>query len=173
MNAYAAGDPAGPELRLRDAHEGDLARLLAWREDPVTLAASFDMGLPSPDAHAAWFAHQLADPDRLCLILEIDGEPAGSVRFAVAGNEAALGYALAARFRGRRLGTALVDLGLEWVRRTRADVSAVIADVRPENTGSLRTLERLGFVVRPVEPAADPRPGTRFVRLVRPFGSTG
>lgn len=54
-----------------------------------------------------------------------------------------IGYGLAPSARGRGLGTAAVQLLLAWVA-TR-DARQVRAEVRPDNTASLRLLAGLGF----------------------------
>lgn len=162
----AEGSPVRrSSLRLRDAVADDRDLLRSWRTDPATLAASFDRSRPTLAAHAAWFARELADPDRLCWILEVDGLPAGQVRFAIAAREATLGYVLGPSWRGRGLASAFVRLALERLRAERPQLRAVIADVRPGNTASVRTLERAGFAPVPPDPAIRAeRPGVAFAR---------
>lgn len=164
-SSTGAAGRAGASLRLRDARAEDADRLLAWRTDPATLAASFDRTRPTPAAHAAWLARELVRSDRACWVLEVDGAAGGQLRFAIEACEATLGYALAPGCRGRGLAAPFVRLGLERLRAERPVVRAVIADVRSGNVASLRTFERIGFTLDTPDAAsrAD-RPGVEFVR---------
>jgi RimJ/RimL family protein N-acetyltransferase len=135
-----------PDLRLRPVAEADAERLLAWRNDPESRAASRNTAEIGADEHALWLAGVLVDPDRRLLIAELGGEPVGQVRFdPVAEDRYEIAIALAPRARGRGLAAPLISLALAWLRESFPGAGAV-AHVREGNAPSLAAFRRAGFV---------------------------
>lgn len=69
------------ELTFRRADASDAMDVLAWRNDPASVAASLSPGMVAVDAHLAWFAMAVADPARILMIAESGGARIGMVRF--------------------------------------------------------------------------------------------
>ncbi|MGW4502255.1 GNAT family N-acetyltransferase [Micromonospora sp. NPDC004336] len=67
---------------LRPADDGDLRRMLRWRNHPQVRAVSLTSHEIGPAEHAAWWSRVRVDPDRRVLVHLHDGEPAGVVTFA-------------------------------------------------------------------------------------------
>src|SRR5271166_4060639 len=72
---------ADPPTRLRKATDADCELIFRWRNDPAIVALSQSRRPVDLARHRAWFAAVLADPDRLMLIIEVNGEPVGQLRF--------------------------------------------------------------------------------------------
>lgn len=143
---------SGPLVTVRPAVPADEGLLLEWANDPVTRASAFNTATISPDNHHAWFQSRLADPDthRLFVVLRAPDVPIGQIRFDRKGTgEWEISYALGRVHRGRGLGAAMIEAGMEALRRAVGPV-ALVARVKPENLASLRTFERLGFARIPV-----------------------
>jgi UDP-4-amino-4,6-dideoxy-N-acetyl-beta-L-altrosamine N-acetyltransferase len=66
-----------PQVVLRPLGEGDLDRLLAWRNLPEIARWMYSDHAIAPQEHARWFAGALADPRRRYWIIEADGNPVG------------------------------------------------------------------------------------------------
>jgi RimJ/RimL family protein N-acetyltransferase len=133
------------DLSLRPASEADESRLLEWRNDPETRAASRNTAEVGVAEHAAWLAAVLVDPDRALLIGELAGDPVGQVRFdRIADRRWEISIALAAESRGRHLATPIIVLGVEWLRETFPEAE-VEAHVREANSRSLAAFRRAGF----------------------------
>jgi RimJ/RimL family protein N-acetyltransferase len=127
--------------------EADAELVLDWRNDPVTRAMSLDQEpVPLPQ-HLLWFRSALADPRRLLLIAERDGESIGMCRFDLEEESARaeVSINLAPAHRGSRLGGAVLRGALRTLEQMRPGIRDVIAVVRPENIASVRLFESVGF----------------------------
>ncbi|QGQ20257.1 GNAT family N-acetyltransferase [Cellulomonas sp. JZ18] len=144
VDAWAAALGAGP--RARPAGRDDAARLLAWRNDPVTRAASRSTEPVTVEAHERWLDGVLADPSRTLLVVEDPTGPLGTVRFDARGNEEVeVSLALAPERRGGGLAVAVLAAALAHLRATARPMPSVLAYVRPDNAASLRLFQRAGF----------------------------
>jgi RimJ/RimL family protein N-acetyltransferase len=139
-------------LSLRRALTEDEARLLEWRNEPVTRTASFTTAEIRPDEHHLWFERKLADPGCAMMIVEEDGRPVGQLRLDLIAPEVAeVSIGLAPGERGRGIGRQALRLaagealGILGARTLRALV-------RPDNVSSLNAFEAAGFVIRREDP---------------------
>jgi UDP-2,4-diacetamido-2,4,6-trideoxy-beta-L-altropyranose hydrolase len=134
-----------PDLSLRPASAADGPRLREWRNDPEARAASRGTAEVGAAEHLAWLAALLADPDRMLLICELDGDPVGQVRFdRRRGKRFEISVALAAEARGRGLSPRLISLAIERLRESEPEAE-VEAHVRTGNARSLAAFRRAGF----------------------------
>jgi RimJ/RimL family protein N-acetyltransferase len=133
-------------LRLAGADDED--RLLVWRNDPATKAASLTTRDITRDEHRAWFADKSDDPECVILIVEDGGRPVGQVRLervAIGVAEVSIGLASGERGRG---------IGREALRQSAGVGASVLgvesfrAYVRADNEASLRAFRAAGFLVR-------------------------
>lgn len=131
-------------MHIRRATVQDALDILRWRNDPLTRAMSRDPTAIEEAAHLAWFARALEDPSRLLLVAEADGQQLGMVRFDEAQGRWEASINVAPEARGRGLGAAMLKAGLAFfVREVAAE--EVEAEIKPENTASLRIFEATGF----------------------------
>jgi RimJ/RimL family protein N-acetyltransferase len=117
---------------------------------------------------AAHFAHWdkiLADETNIVRTIESDGAVAGNVVSWLDGDKRLVGYWIGKSFWGRGIATsALASLLAE------IEVRPLYAYVATHNVGSIRVLEKCGFVpTGPPEPAPDAAPGVEelLMRLQR------
>jgi len=142
-----------PELSLRPASEDDAALLREWRNDPETRAASRSTADVGTEEHATWLTAVLADPARQLLICELEGEPAGQIRFdRLDERRYEISLSLAPSARGQGLSPSFISLAVEQLRESHRDAE-VEAHVREENPRSLAAFRRAGF--RPSGKRAD------------------
>lgn len=133
------------EFTLRPATLRDAELLRTWRNDPEVRKASRDRAAVGSDEHAQWLRQTLADPKRSLLIAELDGRPAGQVRFdAELDNVFEISVSLSSGHRGAGLGRQLIEAGLAWVRSRWPD-AVVEALVREENIRSREAFLASGF----------------------------
>lgn len=138
---------ASPLTQVRLASLRDMDNIFTWRNDPLTIATSRTQSGVDRQCHERWFPRQMANSDVVCLIGEADGEPIGVVWFRRGRArvwETSLN--IAPSFRGRRLGQATLQSGMEWMRR-RMIGPTFSAEIRDENAASIKTFERCGFVL--------------------------
>lgn len=133
-------------LVVREATEADAALLHGWRDDPVTRGWSRDTGeVPYAD-HVAWLRRVLESADRVLLVAEHDGDPAGTVRFDQEDPGVwEVSITLAPEYRGRGMAGALLAAG-ERALGERRQVRRVLATVHRENAASVALFERAGYV---------------------------
>lgn len=149
----AAG--AVPAIAARPARRTDATLLLAWRNDPATRAASRSTAEVDQAEHEAWLGRVLADPGRMLLVVEEQGEPVGTVRFDREEPELwEVSVTVAPEARGRGLARQVLAAGEAAWRREVGTGPAVLASVRPDNTASTRLFRSAGY--RPAPDRATP-----------------
>ena len=130
------------ELHIRAADVCDARDVWTWRNDAATRSASRETApVPWPE-HEAWFTRALAEPTKTLLIgVDPDTrEKVGLVRFdLLESGERLVGINIAPDRRGRGYGRRLLAEALQ------RQAGALVAEVRTENTASVRLFEKLGF----------------------------
>ena len=132
-------------LRVRKARQSDSKRFLTWRNDPLVVASSFTKGVIKMQDHQRWYNQKLASDDCGLYVIEYETEPAGQVRFDIAGSEATINYSLDAAFRGRGLATRSMHRAIAIFFEQHEYVTALVAFVKPDNAASCRVFEKLNF----------------------------
>lgn len=130
-------------VTLRELRDEDLDALFQWMRDPVAvrMAAFTDS---DPDDRAAFDLKQArlrSDPDIAYVAVDRDGELVGTVATFTLDGERELTYWIAREHWGQGCATAAVAAILR-ADRTRP----MVARVASANVGSLRVLEKSGFV---------------------------
>lgn len=132
-------------VEVRGARATDRARLLQWRNDPVTRAHAFTTEAITEDEHATWFSRKLADPMTHIWIGESDGVAIGQVRFdRGSGGIALVDIAVAPEARGAGLGRQLLAAGMS-AEHQRSAVGVFRAEVGRENAASRALFTSAGF----------------------------
>lgn len=140
-------------LLLRAAGHSDSAWLLALRNDPAARTWSFSPTRVSVDEHAGWLERTLADPRRILLIVERDGDQLGQVRLDVDGPTAAVSITVAASARRRGVGRA----ALRETTRLAAQlgIERLEAHIMSGNAASLQAFAAAGFTGSPCASPGD------------------
>jgi UDP-2,4-diacetamido-2,4,6-trideoxy-beta-L-altropyranose hydrolase len=151
------------KLRLRAAKESDCHLLWEWANDPQVREASFSSAPILWEAHQAWFAGKMKDPNCNILIAEDDlGRQIGQFRVDwLSGQEGEIDVSVAAQFRGSGNGAVLIDSGVGRVFAERG--AQTYALVKVENHASRRAFEQAGFTGLREESVN----GHRAIRYVR------
>jgi len=142
-------DSISTRCRLRHVDCADELRLFEWANDPEVRAWSFSNTLIERKQHARWFANSLKDSKIMILIFEVNAIPAGMVRFERKHNAAVLNYLLSRGFRGHGYGSQMLELALVEIDSVWTDVD-VLAMTVPGNVASIKSLKKVGFVVKEV-----------------------
>lgn len=66
---------------LREAHEDDVATMLAWRNQAANREVSIQQHVITPEEHAAWWSRTRQDATRRVLVFEANARPLGVVSF--------------------------------------------------------------------------------------------
>jgi RimJ/RimL family protein N-acetyltransferase len=140
-------------LSVRAASEVDEERLLDWANDSATRSNAFNSSAIARADHAVWFSRRLSDPENCRIyVVEADGSPIGQARFERNGNGWLIDYSVAAPYRGRGLGRAVLGLGLAEIAKL-APRDFAVGHVKLENKASRRVFESFGFAPERLEHA--------------------
>lgn len=130
-------------LRAADIDDSDL--LLAWRNDPLTVAMSLSPDPVTPEDHDIWLTRVLAADAYRLLVAEDGGTPVGSVRLdGFGGNQFEVSITVSPSHRQRGYGRAM----LEAVNRNAfGDLGArrLVAIVKDDNMASRKIFEAAGY----------------------------
>ncbi len=138
-------------LSLRPLEKEDADLLWHWANDPSVRGNSYSTNPIPREDHMEWFEKKLGSADSLLLILELDGCPAGQVRYDRMESETAeIDFSIDPQFRGLGLGRRIIELSMADAAR-QLQVSRLRAQVKETNQPSCRVFERAGFQVSDVE----------------------
>ncbi len=119
--------------------------LWEWANDPETRSVSFSTDPISWEHHVRWFAEKIKDPEHVFFILlNLDDEPIGQVRYAVNGKEAAISMSISPKFHGWGYGSQGIRMAIAEFF-THVDVDVIRAYIKPENLKSVKAFTRAGF----------------------------
>lgn len=134
------------KIRLADLVDADLT--FKWANIPGVRAFSFNKDKITYKEHINWYFDKLQSSNCEYYILEIKGNPAGSIRFDIEDNHTAkINYLLDPNFTGKGLGTYLLDSGLQFLNKNRSSIRRVYGFVLKENLASIRIFEKLSFKI--------------------------
>lgn len=132
------------DWKVRAARPGDEPRLLTWRNDPMVMQLGLSRRNVTSEEHHRWFCATLAGAERELFLVEIDGMPAGMIRYDFDEDEAEVSLYLLPPFPGRGYGEKMF-LATAPDMMIRRGLRRITARVRKENARSLTFFRRLGF----------------------------
>jgi len=132
-------------LMLRPATAADCDAIWAWRNAEQVRRFSGDSAAIPLERHRQWYAAALADPQRLLLVGEIDGQPAGVLRYDRRQDLATISVYLTPDFLGQGIGASLIAAGSAYVARHWPQLAQIEALVRPQNAASAAVFATAGF----------------------------
>lgn len=131
---------------IRKVEDGDLQITYEWATDANVRRFSFNKNKITLKEHSNWFFTTLENSNIEYYMLEINGNPAGSIRFDIDKEYIAkINYLLDPNFIGKGLGTYLLENGLKLLKVNRPSVKKVYGYVLKENIASVRIFEKLSF----------------------------
>jgi RimJ/RimL family protein N-acetyltransferase len=135
-------------LKLREATINDVEMTFQWASDTNIRKYSFQQEAITPEMHYAWYNSKINDPYCLYLLLEIDSEVIGSIRYDInKENEALISYLIYNNYHGHGYGNALLSLSLQTLTEKYPTLKQLIGFVLPENIASRKIFERQGYLL--------------------------
>ena len=134
-------------MEIRTATDDDCRQLWQWASDADVRRWSFDSARIDWDAHVDWFRAKQADPKcRVYILTDPGGQPVGLVRIDLQdGEHGEVDLSIASDRRGRGYGAEALRLGCKQFF-AEVDAVVIVAHIKSDNTPSIRTFERAGFV---------------------------
>lgn len=134
------------QLGARPATMDDAIDIWHWRFDGNAAQYYRQTRVPTLEQHMAWFEQALADPQRLMIVVDDEGQPIGHVRFDLSqDSEAEVSICLAPGARGKRLAYPVLRAALSLARRR--GIRRVTAAVHRENLSSLALFRHCDFIL--------------------------
>lgn len=130
------------KLTARKATSNDLMTVFEWANDKVTRQMSFNQDQITLEDHKRWFNRIINSPGTYLLIIENEESvPIGQIRVD---NDGEISHSIAKEFRGQKLGTPSLEAAMNYIR-TKTDVKEIFAQIKSENTPTLRIYEKYGY----------------------------
>lgn len=158
---------SAPKLSLRAAAAGDARLLFDWLNEPAVREASFSTSPVPWEDHEHWYARKLASADCAIFIAsDVDGTPAGVIRFEVDGHDAVVSLTVEPGHRGRGVAAELIRRGCERFQE-RGGLKRFVAEIKSHHAASRKAFANAGFVLA----EAFEKGGAAAVRMTRPAPS--
>lgn len=132
----------GRQVSLRKLRVGDCHQIYAWQSEPGGRRFSRNPEVPDWEEHCRWFVAKQRDQRAVLEIVSVDGADAGIVRLdPIDGSSMEVSILISEIFRGQGVGVAALQLLSHY-----APWADLVAEIHPDNIGSRRAFERVGFV---------------------------
>ena len=134
------------KILLRNAVKGDCRFIWELANDPAVRAVSFSSDEIPWEDHKVWFEKKITEPSTILLIAENEQkEKIGQLRFEKKPEGYVISVSLVERFRGKGLGSLLIQLGSEKLFQVFSYADKINAYIKPENRSSIRSFEKAGY----------------------------
>jgi len=143
-------------LGLRPVTEADTLVLFDWANDPEVRRNSFNTEPIPLEIHQIWLQNKLRDPGCVFYIAEVDKIPAGMIRFDMVKNTATISYLLDKDFRGKGIGTLLLQKGIEALKNQKPTVIKAIGYIQESNLASIAAFKKNHFTANNTLPLIKP-----------------
>lgn len=136
---------------LRRATAADVDITYAWANDPETRNQSFQSGAIPYSDHENWFKRKITATAAYYYIVVYKQQPVAQIRFDLVGGEAIISYGIDAAYRGKGLGSWVLQRGIEQFRKEHTQPVAIIGYVKASNEKSNSIFRNMGFTQVPTE----------------------
>jgi RimJ/RimL family protein N-acetyltransferase len=133
-------------VALRPATMQDVETVFAWRNSPFIVARGSFQKTVTWEEHLQWFHETITGSQRRMLIVLVNGQPVGQVRFdRVDDDTMAISAYLIEAHTGRGLGVGAIRIGCD-ILFDDSSVARVVACVRQDNGAARAGFSKAGFV---------------------------
>lgn len=130
---------------IRKITQNDKKITYDWANDKLTRESSFHSNLITFEEHSMWFDRKLKDVNAHYYICEVENRPASIVRFDKTGENVVIGITVAPVFRGKKLAPIFLKRSCDKFLFLTGG-RKVFAYIKKENTPSIKSFEKAGFV---------------------------
>jgi RimJ/RimL family protein N-acetyltransferase len=124
----------------------DAETVFLWRNSPFIVARGSLQKMVAWEEHLQWFCETVVGSKRKLLIVLVDGQPVGQVRFdRVDDDTMAISVYLIETHTGRGLGVDAIRIGCDMLF-TDLSVARIVACVREDNVAAQSGFRKAGFV---------------------------
>jgi methionyl-tRNA formyltransferase len=148
------GTDTGLEFRRVTQH--DKSDILQWRNHPVVRDVSFNIQIISENEHDRWFEQKLKSTDVTMYLAYLNNDKAGIIRFDRATNRILVSVMLNPVYIGKGLGACLIKKGTDAFLQERPATSPIVAEIKWENTASIKAFMKAGYKASHISLAYQP-----------------
>jgi RimJ/RimL family protein N-acetyltransferase len=133
------------KIHFRFARESDTDLYYKWSNDSVVRNNSYNQDEITYESHVKWFNSKLQSP--VCffyLFLNEENQPIGQVRIDNNGKETVIGISIDEHFRGKKLGSILIQMASEDYLKNHSSEN-LVAYIKQENSASYNSFTKAGF----------------------------
>lgn len=132
-------------VSLKPATTEDCENVFKWRNHPEIRKLSFDRGPLLWDDHQKWFLKAIASSKTVLLIGEENNNPVGVLRYDLRDYNSFVSIYLKPGFTGKGIGTQMLTMGSDWIRKKHPDIKKITAEIIPQNVSSIKAFQKAGF----------------------------
>ena len=133
-------------LRLRLANYSDVRMVLNWRNEPDTIMNMKTKRSLSFKEHDSWYKKAISDPECLFLIIEINDEPIGQLRYNKEDNMAKVSINITSKWHGKGVGSKAYKQGSEFVKK-QGFSNIIFSRVLTTNIAAIKGMEKAGYKI--------------------------
>jgi RimJ/RimL family protein N-acetyltransferase len=133
-------------VNLRQATEKDSETVLSWRNEPGTIPWMKTKRALTFNEHSDWYMKAITDPGCLFLIIEVNDTPVGQLRYDLERDMAKVSINITHDWHGKGVASAAFIAGSRYVKEKKF-ADKIFARVLAANTGSIRAMERAGYII--------------------------
>ena len=128
-----------------DKYSSDAYLIWEWRNDPITRLMSKIGNFILFEEHQKWYERTLKDPNKVILMVFLNGIHAGMLRFdLLSSSSAEIRINMNPMMRGRGLGSSILIEACHY-GKNQLNLLEITAEVKTENTSSIKIFEKAGF----------------------------
>ncbi len=136
------------EISIRRATTHDIQRVFAWRNDPWIVSLSNSKRAVTWEEHKKWFLNVINNDKNLLLLIELDQEGIGTVRFDLENSQqATVTIYLLPSYVGRGIGTKVLIIACDVAFKHWKCLRSICAAILKNNLRSIRVFSKVGFSV--------------------------
>ncbi|MBN2189745.1 MAG: GNAT family N-acetyltransferase [Candidatus Aureabacteria bacterium] len=136
---------AGDVIKIREAGTSDASVLYSLLDHSPFRRGAFNTAPVTMEEHLDWFGKKIRDMNTIILIFEIGSVAFAQCRYEHGGDGSEISVSVHRDYRGKGLGTTVLKMALDFLKREKKDWFPVIAHIKPDNIISLKAFKGAGF----------------------------
>ena len=130
-------------ISFRAASKSDLQRTFEWSNEDTVRKNSYHSAAITIESHTNWFLNKIVSENTLFLIVLVNDNPAGIVRYENDTTTSVVGILIGKEYRGQNLASHILRKSAEiYFEKFKAPVQAFI---KKKNIASLKSFEKAGY----------------------------
>ena len=134
-------------MRIRRILASDIKHIFVWRNHDKIRENFFDSNEITFTDHEKWVLSMINSIKNELLLVSIERNDVGVVRFDLSETIAEVSIYLNPDFIGKGLGFNVLEIGLNWLKSHCEKVNEVRSKILPSNLPSIKIFEKAGFNV--------------------------